>query len=156
MVSEVTTCRRCGKPILFVEMQSGKRMPCSAKMYKVYLCEGDKHAGLFVLPQGKLVRGRTDALESVRTVTAYLPHWGECTGVEPKPKKKEMPGSDRRGGIPRDKRETESAQGSAKRACAERGATSERAELPREGEWSIAKEEATWVQESLFPPVRPR
>lgn len=77
MISEICTCRHCGKAIVFIDTPGGKKMPCDAKIQKIYVCGAGESGGIFVTAKGTVVRGRTDV--EGRTETAYVPHWASCS-----------------------------------------------------------------------------
>lgn len=74
-----SSCRKCGKEICFIRTKSGKFMPCEPKavFYKpggrttLYASDGEQINGCELLPSIEGASG-----------SAYLPHWGKCTGAE--------------------------------------------------------------------------
>lgn len=72
----MSRCKYCGEEILFIGIQSGKKMPCDPELIPFWWApEGEE---TFVTQNGELVRGSRDGEPEEVTDVGYIPH--ECTG----------------------------------------------------------------------------
>lgn len=71
-------CNKCGAPIMFVQMKSGKYMPVNPgrKPYR----EGGPEA--FVTDTGRVIRGRIPFGNETVDGYGYTPHWATCPAAE--------------------------------------------------------------------------
>ena len=73
-------CKKCGRDIRFVKMESGKYMPCDLVAYSyVEMRNGDES---FVTTSGKLIRGKTAERGEMPDGIALKPHWATCPAAE--------------------------------------------------------------------------
>lgn len=72
-------CRKCGKPINFIRMRSGKCMPVEPKgLY----CVRDEHGPISLVTQaGVMVRVSEGFKGDAGVMIGYVPHWQNCTGA---------------------------------------------------------------------------
>ena len=63
--------------MVFIDTPGGKKMPCDARMQKIYVCDQGEGGDIYVTARGVVMRGRTDV--EGRTETAYRPHWAVCS-----------------------------------------------------------------------------
>jgi len=86
-VSEISYCRACNAPIIFIKTKSGKSMPCDAESV-TFLPNGNE---LFVLPDGTTERGKAMNAESPAAKIGYTSHFATCTNPDffRKPRKSE-------------------------------------------------------------------
>lgn len=73
------SCRRCGRRILWLVMQSGKRMPCDPEVIRFDHAElfgrDEGRPESFVTPEGKIARGiRAEQGKEM----GYVPHFATC------------------------------------------------------------------------------
>ena len=50
-------CKSCGADIIWIEMQSGKKMPCNSEKTTIVTEDG-------------------------KTITGYIPHWATCPNAQ--------------------------------------------------------------------------
>jgi hypothetical protein len=89
-------CKKCGAQIVWVEMKSGKMMPCNAgiKYYKEWEPAGD----MIVTIDGRLMKVHLMDLRDDGTPigvpdgTGFIPHWATCPHSESFKAKKRMDG----------------------------------------------------------------
>ena len=78
-----TTCRACGKPIIFIKTKIGRSTPCDAE--PVYIRQ-DTKGDVFVLPYGGTVNGFEvgDAYDDPDTnlIPVYRSHFATCTNPD--------------------------------------------------------------------------
>ena len=76
-ISNQTICRRCGRPIRWIDTPAGKKMPVDAASRNVRELPGARE--VFVLASGKVIHGeQNDSPESVRGWTS---HFATCKGA---------------------------------------------------------------------------
>ena len=73
-------CKKCGRQILFVKMESGRYMPCDIDL--CLFIEGAGGAEYFVTPGGKLIRGKSPLRGETTDGAGYRPHWATCPYAE--------------------------------------------------------------------------
>lgn len=75
-----TTCRACGKPIIFIKTKIGRSTPCDAD--PVYIRQ-DVNGDVFILPYGGTVNGYEvgDAADdpAITLIPVYRSHFATCT-----------------------------------------------------------------------------
>ena len=62
---KTTTCKACGKPIVWIHTTKGKSMPCDAEPVAYKEVKGGKEK--IVTPNGEVISG-----------IGYIPHWSTC------------------------------------------------------------------------------
>lgn len=78
-IANVCKCRSCGAEIVWVTMQSGRKMPCDATLIR---CREDKSAKTsFVTPNGIVMRG-VEAPDGVADFWGYRSHFETCPQAE--------------------------------------------------------------------------
>ena len=75
----VCYCKGCGAEIVWVAMQSGKRMPCDAALLRCRADDASKKT--FVLPSGTVMRG-VEAPDGVADFMAHRSHFETCPKAE--------------------------------------------------------------------------
>lgn len=74
-------CRACGAQIVFVTMQSGKKMPCDAEL--IHAVADDKAKTSFVLPGGIIKRGTEGRRpDGMADFVGYRSHFETCPKAE--------------------------------------------------------------------------
>lgn len=63
-------CRACGKEIIFIETENGKKMPVDAEKTTIVRQNGKVETG----PELKVIVN-----ENGEMVAGYVPHWSTCT-----------------------------------------------------------------------------
>ena len=77
----VTTCRSCGAPIVWIKTRAGKSMPCDAKPVNYRISpEGSTK---LVTPAGDVV-GCVEVVPypADDTEMGYTPHWATCNAPD--------------------------------------------------------------------------
>lgn len=75
----VCYCKGCGAEIVWMKMQSGRKMPCDAELIRGRLDKESKKT--FVTPNGKVMRG-VEAPDGVADFMAYRSHFETCPKAE--------------------------------------------------------------------------
>lgn len=72
-------CRKCGKPINFIQTRSGKYMPVDPTgLY----CTRDERGPITVITRyGEMVRVSEGFKGEAGTPVGYIPHWTNCKGA---------------------------------------------------------------------------
>jgi len=76
MADFLTTCRHCGKQIIFIRLPSGKNMPCDARPV-FYTAPGAGRAMLYT-KSGELIRCELTEDREAAAGSAWRPHWSSC------------------------------------------------------------------------------
>lgn len=72
----MTTCKKCGKPIIFIKTSGGKSMPCDADPVPYW--ESPKAPGKVITPNGMTLSCSFDGDLQTATGIGYRPHWATC------------------------------------------------------------------------------
>lgn len=87
-VGQVTRCRGCGQPIVFIETRpNGKAMPCEPEPVRTFRAENGTGGGPRLTLVTECGEVRTFHEVSVTTPGAtaeegYEVHWAKCTGAD--------------------------------------------------------------------------
>jgi len=73
---KTTTCKACGKPIVWIRTTKGKAMPCDANPVAYKKEQGGKEK--IVTQNGEVISGTLDAKAEEITGIGYIPHWSTC------------------------------------------------------------------------------
>ena len=73
-------CRKCGKPIDFIRMTSGKYMPVDIK--GIYCVRDERGPKTVITRFGKTVRVSEGFKGEAGTLIGYIPHWQSCKGAK--------------------------------------------------------------------------
>ena len=73
---KTTTCKACGKPIVWIRTTKGKSMPCDAEPVAYKEIKGGKEK--IVTPNGEVISCTFDAKPEEMTGIGYIPHWSTC------------------------------------------------------------------------------
>lgn len=73
-------CRVCGRPVVFIKLPSGKKMPCDAQAVRY---RNDVSGTVFYGPDGCAEKGIESADPGARLRIGYRPHWANCPGGRP-------------------------------------------------------------------------
>ena len=76
-MNKETTCRACGKPIIFLKTLKGKTTPVDAEA--VYFIPDLAGKNLYVLPDGGTMRGVEPKPEDKDRHIGYISHFATCT-----------------------------------------------------------------------------
>lgn len=71
-----TTCKGCGKKIIWIKTSRGKSMPCDPK--QVMYWETSKGHYRIVTPNGEVIACELNGDVDRATGIGYIPHWGTC------------------------------------------------------------------------------
>lgn len=75
------TCKKCMAPIVWIEMTSGKLMPCDAT--PVYYIEKRRHGSKrIVTPNGEVLSCEYTDDPARATGTGFVPHWSTCPNAD--------------------------------------------------------------------------
>lgn len=73
---KTTTCKACGKSIVWIQTTKGKSMPCDAEPVAYKEVKGGKEK--IVTPNGEVISCTFDAKPDDMTGIGYIPHWSTC------------------------------------------------------------------------------
>lgn len=73
-------CRSCGAEIVWIRMQSGKRMPCDPE--QVLYREDQAKKGTIVTPNGETVRCEYPVGSERATGIGYISHFATCPNAK--------------------------------------------------------------------------
>lgn len=73
---KTTTCKACGRPIVWNRTTKGKSMPCDAEPVAYKEIKGGKEK--IVTPNGEVISCTFDAKPEEMTGIGYIPHWSTC------------------------------------------------------------------------------
>lgn len=79
-MGNITKCRSCGAPIVWIKTLAGKSMPCDATPVN-YRNNPDGRTKL-VTPAGCVVSGEIVTDPANATGTGYIPHWSTCNAPD--------------------------------------------------------------------------
>lgn len=72
----MSRCKGCGAEIIWIPMQSGKKMPCDPALIQFWWePEGPE---TFITQEGETVRGSRDGDAEEMTDLGYIPHFVTC------------------------------------------------------------------------------
>lgn len=77
----VTFCQYCGKHIVFIQTQNGKKLPCNAYPVEYWPVKGGSKR--VVTKDGRVVAAELEGIPGVDGLTGYIPHFGECIARQP-------------------------------------------------------------------------
>jgi len=69
-------CKACGAPIVWIEMESGKKMPCDAE--QVVYWQDKQGEATIITPNGETIRATLIPQATDPTGIGYIPHWATC------------------------------------------------------------------------------
>lgn len=75
-VTSMAKCKSCGAEIVWVEMPSGKAMPCDPAIIMYWASIKGRHT--IITPNGETVRCELDGDLNNSTGVGYVPHWATC------------------------------------------------------------------------------
>ncbi len=79
-MNKETTCRACGKPIMFLKTLKGKTTPVDAEAVRFIPDLAGKN--LYVLPDGGTMRGVDPKPEDKDQHIGYISHFATCTNPD--------------------------------------------------------------------------
>lgn len=72
----MNNCRKCGKPIIWIRMGSGKSMPCDPDPVPYW--EKPKAPGKVITPNGMTISCELEGDLQTATGVGFIPHWSTC------------------------------------------------------------------------------
>ena len=72
----MSTCKGCGKPILFIRTPGRKMMPCNPDPVPYWA--GDGYHDRIVTPNGEVLPCKLNGYLQNATGVGYRPHWATC------------------------------------------------------------------------------
>ena len=95
IINRETTCRACGKKIMFLKTHNGKTVPVDAE--SVYFVPDIRGKNLYVLPDGGTLRGVEPMEGDQDKHIGYISHFATCPNADQfrKPRKKDRKGAGR-------------------------------------------------------------
>lgn len=69
-------CKTCNASIIWIEMASGKKMPCDAAAVTYW--QNSKGKSTIITPNGETVKADLSGDLSKATGWGYIPHWATC------------------------------------------------------------------------------
>lgn len=73
------TCRKCGKPIDFIHMRTGKYMPVEVET--VYGLPEDRGRHTIITNSGRTLRVSEGQKGMPGVIAGHIPHWVKCKGA---------------------------------------------------------------------------
>lgn len=73
--SQLSSCKKCGKKIIWIKTAAGKNMPCDAE-FVYYKADGGKDR--IVLPNGEVVAGTIQERPEYADGYGYTSHFATC------------------------------------------------------------------------------
>lgn len=73
-------CRGCGKEIMFIKTEKGKTMPVDPK--PVYFIPDERGSETYVMPGGKIERGREANIADGDSSIGYISHFSTCPNAD--------------------------------------------------------------------------
>ena len=73
---KISTCRGCGRPILWITTPAGKSMPCDPEPITYWQRKGGPEK--IVTPNGEVVSADLAGLPGMETGQGYRSHWSTC------------------------------------------------------------------------------
>lgn len=73
---KTTTCKACGRPIVWIRTTKGKSMPCDAEPVAYKEVKGGKEK--IVTLNGEVISCTFDAEPDDMTGIGYISHWSTC------------------------------------------------------------------------------
>jgi len=87
MYGEPAYCKKCGRPISFIQTKRGKMMPVDGFSLQVI---PDKDGSLYINEDGEMIRGRVVGMAGPATVKVWQSHFATCPELNKgKPRKTE-------------------------------------------------------------------
>lgn len=77
----MTTCKKCGAPIIFIKTKKGKWMPCDEGLVEYKAGDGPNFDDVVVDQGGKVIHCTFD-FQCVPDGLARIPHWATCPYAE--------------------------------------------------------------------------
>ena len=82
-------CRGCSAQVLWVEMESGKKMPCDPQMITYWAKDGAP--GKIVTPNGEVVSCEFEGDPATATGIGYISHFSTCSQARELRRKRSSP-----------------------------------------------------------------
>lgn len=79
-MENVTKCRSCGAPIVWIRTRAGKQMPCDAN--PVHFVNRPKGADLIVMNDGFVLRGDVVTDPAEATGCGHISHFSTCPNAD--------------------------------------------------------------------------
>lgn len=76
----LSTCRGCGRPILWIGTPAGKSMPCDPQPVAFWQRKGGM--AKIVTPNGEVVSADLDGLPGMESGEGYISHFATCPEAE--------------------------------------------------------------------------
>lgn len=77
----MTTCKKCGAPIIFIKTKKGKWMPCDEGLVEYKAGDGPNFDDVVVDQNGNVIHCTFD-FQCVPDGLARIPHWATCPYAE--------------------------------------------------------------------------
>ena len=78
----MTTCKKCGAPIIWIRTTHGKWMPCNEGLVEYQVSKDEwRNADKVVTDKGEVIRCAL-TFEGEADGCARLPHWSSCPHAE--------------------------------------------------------------------------
>lgn len=71
----MSTCRSCGKEIIWIKMKSGKSMPVDPYKHTVIIGKGNE---TLVTQDGNIIHGKFASYEEGANASGYVSHFSTC------------------------------------------------------------------------------
>lgn len=75
-----STCRACGKAIVYMKTKAGKSMPCDEPL-RLYW-QSDTGSQRIITHAGEVVRCELTGIPEQASGLGRTPHWGSCTNPD--------------------------------------------------------------------------
>lgn len=75
-----STCRACGKPIIWMKTKAGRTMPCDARLQLYW--QSDEGSQRILTHAGELKRCELHGIPEEASGMGRTPHWGSCANPD--------------------------------------------------------------------------